>query len=92
VGSFCSSDPAPASVSQIVSVPKIQPGEAPTITINPAAMPVGTELSFGNFKLANGGRTFLALIDTGSYTCTSTAPIPAPHGSAVFGFSRSPSR
>ncbi len=92
VGSFCSSDPAPAAVSQVISVPKIQPGEAPTITINPATMPAGTELSFGNFELANGGRTFLALIDMGSYTCTSTAPAPAPHGSAVFGFSRSPSR
>ena len=25
-------------------------------------------------------------------TCTSTAPAPPPHGTAVFGFSRSPSR
>lgn len=92
VGSFCSTDPAPASVSQVVSVPKTQSGEEPTVTINPRAMPAGTELSFGNFQLANGGRTILALIDTGSYTCTSTAPTPAPRGSAVFGFSRSPSR
>ena len=91
-GSFCSSDPSPAAVSQVVSVPKIQPGEAPTMVINPAAIPAGTELSFGNFQLANGGRTFLALIDTGSYTCTSAAPTAVPHGSAVFGFGRRPSR
>lgn len=91
VGSFCSSDPAPASASQVVSVPKIQPGEAPTVTIDPRAMPAGTELSFGNFQLANGGRTFIAVIDQGSYTCTSTAPTAA-RGDAVFGFSRSPSR
>jgi hypothetical protein len=90
-GSFCSSDPAPASTSQVVSVPDIQPGEAPTVTIDPRAMPAGTELSFGNFQLANGGRTFIAVIDPGSYTCTSTAPT-APRGDAVFGFSRSPSR
>jgi hypothetical protein len=91
VGSFCSSDPAPASASQVVSVPNIQPGEAPTVTIDPKAMPAGTELSFGNFQLANGGRTFIAVIDPGSYTCASTAPTAA-RGDAVFGFSRSPSR
>jgi hypothetical protein len=88
VGSFCSSDPAPAAASQVVSV---QPGEEPTVTINPAAMPAGTELSFGNFQNANAGRTFLVLIDTNSYTCTSTAPTVMPHGSAVFGFKSSAS-
>ena len=92
VGSFCSSDPAPAGVSQVVSVPKVQPGQAAIVTINPKAIPAGAELSFGNFQLANSGKTFLALIDTGSYTCTSTAPNPPPHDTAVFGFSRSPSR
>jgi hypothetical protein len=90
-GSFCSSDPIPAGISQVISVPAVQPGEAPTVTINPAAMPAGAELSFGNFQLANGGKTFVALIDSGSYTCTSTAPVGAP-GIAAFGFGRSPSR
>lgn len=70
---------------------RIQPGKAPTVTIDPRAMPAGTELSFGNFQLANGGRTFIAVIDQGSYTCTSTAPTAA-RGDAVFGFGRSPSR
>jgi hypothetical protein len=70
---------------------KTQLGEDPTITINPAEMPAGTELSFGNFQLGNGGRTIIALIDTGSYTCASTAPTAPPRGSAVFGFGRSPS-
>ena len=91
-GRFCSSDPAPAAASQVVSVPKIQPGQAPTAVIDPAAMPAGTELSVGIYQLANGGRAFLGLIDPGSYTCTSTAPNPAPRSDAVFGFSRSPSR
>jgi hypothetical protein len=90
-GSFCSSDPIPAGISLVISVPAVQPGEAPTVTINPAAMPAGAELSFGNFQLANGGKTFVALIDSGSYTCTSTAPVGAP-GIAAFGFGRSPSR
>ena len=40
------------------------------MVINPAAMPAGTELSFGYFRRANGVQTFLALINI--------APIPAP--------------
>jgi hypothetical protein len=91
-GSFCSSDPALAGVSQVVSVPKIQPGQPATVVIDPAAIPAGTELSFGIFQVANGGRAFITLIDTGSYTCTSTAPHPVPRDTAVFGFNRSPSR
>jgi hypothetical protein len=47
---------------------------SPTITIDPAAMPAGTELSFGNFQAANSQQTSLTLISTGSYTCTSTPP------------------
>ena len=100
VGSFCSSDPAPAGFSQVVSVPKIQHGrlvlvpdiqhgqlppsgpkprrprpvQDQTMTINPAAMPAGTELSFGNFQVRNGAQTDFTLIDTSSYACTSTAP------------------
>ena len=91
-GSFCSSDPAPAGVAQVVSVPKMRPGQAPTVVIDPAAIPAGTELSVGTFQLAGGGRAFITLIDTGSHTCTGTAPNPAPRGTAVFGFNRSPSR
>jgi hypothetical protein len=104
VGSFCSSDPAPAGFSQVVSLQKIPHGELPpplgskpkhlpdrTMTINPAAMPAGTELSFGNFQLANGAQTSFALIDTGSYTCTSTAPTAPPPGGAEISFSSTPS-
>jgi hypothetical protein len=90
-GSFCSSDPAPAGVAQVISAPKIQPGQAPTVVINPAAMAAGTELSVGNFQLADSGRTYLTLIDTGSYTCASTAPTAASRNVAVFGLNRSPS-
>jgi hypothetical protein len=83
VGSFCSSDPAPADFSQVVSFPgsSADPGPVQAVTINPAAMPAGTELSFGNFQLATSQQTSLALIDTGSYTCTKTAPTAPPdHG------------
>ncbi len=84
VGSFCSSHPAPARINQVVSIPKAPRSEPPRLTINPAAMPAGTELSFGNFQLANGVQTSLALIDTSSYTCTSTAPATPPSGGVEF--------
>jgi hypothetical protein len=75
IGSFCSTDPAPAGLSQVVTFSRA-PGPAMngTVTINPAAMPAGTELSFGNFQLAMGQVAAVTLIDTGSYTCTSTPP------------------
>jgi len=82
VGSFCSSDPAPTGFSQAVSIP-IEPGQGTTVTINPAAIPAGTELSLGIFQLANSLETSAALITTGSYTCTSTAPTTLPTGGAL---------
>jgi hypothetical protein len=97
VGSFCSSDPAPAGFSRVMSLQKLPRAELPrppllgtkpkhlperTMTINPAAMPAGTELSFGNFQLANGEQTLFGLINTASYTCTSTAPAVPPPGAS----------
>jgi hypothetical protein len=97
-GSFCSSDPAPAGFSQVVSSHSAGPftatpqnGVHPTITINPAAMPAGTELSIGNFQLSSGEyagqqQADFVLIDTSSYTCSSTPPdpngLPAGYGPA----------
>lgn len=87
VGRFCSSDPPPAGFLRVVSFqPKTQgsgrqPVADPTVTFHPAAMPPGAELSFGNFQLASSQQTSFTLIDTGSYTCTSTAPTAPPfHG------------
>jgi hypothetical protein len=84
-GSFCSSDPSPAGFSQVVVAG--QQKTPPTFTINPAAIPAGTELSFGYFQLANaigtgnpGQESAAALIDTNSYTCASTAPTATPAG------------
>ena len=83
-GSFCSSDPAPAGFSQVVSSHPAGPATAtphngvpPTITIDPAAMPAGTELSVGDFQLTSGEQQAgFVLIDTSSYTCSSTPPGP----------------
>jgi hypothetical protein len=86
-GSFCSSDPHPAGFAQVVSAPTgvgdgpPQSGVRPTITIDPGAMPAGAELSVGYFQLSSGQysgeqQADVVLIDTGSYTCTSTPPDP----------------
>ena len=82
VGRFCSSDPAPAGLLHVVSIPRTR--YVRTITINPAAMPAGTELSFGNFHLTNGEQTNFALIEKGSYTCTAHATPLQPRTIAIF--------
>jgi hypothetical protein len=82
-GSFCSSHPALAGFSRVVFVYPIDlrlgpgkhhlRGNGPTITIKPAAMPAGTELSFGFFQLGPGTRQADAeLINTSSYSCATT--------------------
>lgn len=80
-GRFCSSHPSPAGFRQVITGQRASPD---TMTINPAAMPAGTELSFGYFKLSSGQQTgqetVATLINTNSYTCDSTAPIAWPPG------------
>ena len=87
VGRFCSSDPAPAGWTKVMSFPgsPADPGPVRAVVINPAAMPAGTELSFGNFQLANASQTSVALIYTRSYTCTSTAPTAPPPDGVMIG-------
>ena len=87
-GSLCTSDPAPAGFSQVVSSnpaaghTTTPPAVAqPTMTIDPSAIPAGTELSVGNFQLSSGAysgeqQADFVLIDTSSYTCSSTPPDP----------------
>jgi hypothetical protein len=84
-GSFCSSHPAPAGFSQAVSFsPYLRhlgpgkhqlPAQFFTITFHPAAMPAGTELSFGVFQRGpDEQQADSELINTSSYSCTSTPP------------------
>jgi hypothetical protein len=82
-GSLCTSDPAPAGFSQAVTAPGPGTGEGtpsgdqPTITINPSAIPAGTELSVGDFQLSSGEQQAdFVLINTNSYTCSNTPPDP----------------
>jgi hypothetical protein len=89
-GRFCSSDPAPSGFSQVVTESPALHGDGgqqqvnnPTVTINPAIMPAGTELSIGAFQVAKGYDTALALLSANSYTCTTTAPTAPPSGGAL---------
>jgi hypothetical protein len=87
VGSFCTSDPAPAGLSKVVS---FQSGEQSTITIDPTAMPAGTKLSFGEFQLNMGVEmATYGLIDKGSYNCSNTLPTSYPSYGAMYLISRS---
>jgi hypothetical protein len=80
-GNFCSSDPIPAGFAQVVSGPA---GTPPAVTINPAAMPAGTELSFGNFQYSSTRTdTEIELIHTNSHACSSALPAPPPDGNGV---------
>jgi hypothetical protein len=108
-GAWCTSDPTPNGLAQVLTFPPIgsdgaqrhpkngqtltapptasdgNDNTADTMTINPAAMPPGTELSFGNFQLPPAGRqTVATLIDTNSHTCTSN-PDNAPPGAGGVG-------
>lgn len=87
-GSICTSNPAPAGFSQVVSSSPGGPATStptavlqPTITIDPSAMPAGTELSVGYYQLTSGQyageqQADMLLVSTNSYTCSSTPPDP----------------
>ena len=86
-GTVCTSAPVPGGFSQAVSTypagayTSAPGGVQPTITIDPSAMPAGTELSVGDFQLGSGEyageqQADFLLIDTSAYTCTSTPPDP----------------
>ncbi len=76
-GRFCTSDPEPEGLSRAVSMGT---GKRQTITFDPSAIPAGTELSFGHFRLTGFQLADVALIDTGSYRCTTTPPTDWPDG------------
>ena len=91
IGSYCTSDPEPAGFSQVVSGPgpgtwRKGSGQHPTMTIDPSALPAGTELTIGNFQLPTGEKQAnMDLIDTSSNTCSSTPPTLGPD-TPGFGF------
>jgi hypothetical protein len=90
-GSFCSSDPTPLGFSRAVRVTTPPGAGEQTVTINPAAMPAGTELSFGTFQNGTSVLTGAALISTGSHACASTPPIRfLPAGGLVLRLARGP--
>ena len=83
-GSYCTSDPEPAGFSQAVTGPsggswRVGSGQQPTMTIDPSQIPSGTELSVGYFQDTSGPaageqQANMSLINTDSYTCSTTPP------------------
>ncbi len=88
VGSYCTSTREPAGFSEVVSGPgpgtsQEGSGQQPSITIDPSQMPSGTELSVGDFQLTSGQfageqQADMDLINTSSYSCSSTPPTLGP--------------
>ena len=81
-GSLCTSDPAPGRGQAVTATGPgtgegTPSGDQPTITMNPSAIPAGTELSVGDFQLSSSQQQAdFVLINTNSYTCSNTPPDP----------------
>ncbi len=83
----CTSDPAPADISQVESYDPGAPGDDASITIDPTAMPAGTEITFGTVDLSGGVQvSYSSLIDASAYTCTTSPPNDAQQHAAREGF------
>jgi hypothetical protein len=81
-GKICYSDPAPGEVSQVVVWhTRAEPGGNDTITIDPSAMPAGSELNFGLVPLKGSVRVQVVeftLIDPSAFTCGPNPITDAP--------------
>lgn len=88
-GRFCTTDPQPQGLSRIVTM-RIGPPQR--VTFDPAAIPAGTELSFGRFRLElRAQMVTMALIDASSYTCSTRPPSDRPgNGPSRLGYLRIP--
>jgi len=67
--------PGPTDLTQVLGPPQHQPGGTRVITIYPAAIPAGSELSIGYFRVPLGGGIYVNLVPRhGHLTCSSTPP------------------
>jgi hypothetical protein len=82
-GSFCSSDPAPGGIAQILvpaaSTSQGQPGDDKAVAIDPSAIPTGTELSIGLFTTEGSTAVRLALVSMNDYSCVDMPPGTETH-------------
>ena len=68
-----------AALGQVLGPPQHRPGGATVLTIVPAAIPRGQELSIGFYRLPGGGGIHVGLVpEKAPLTCTSLPPAP-PH-------------
>ena len=79
VGRVCYVPGPSAVLGQVLGPPQHVPGGNSVVTITPAAIPRGWELSIGFFHVPNGGGIHVSLVpENGSLTCTPLPPAP-PH-------------
>ncbi len=80
--SFCNSRSSAGSLGAVLLAgpTSVGPGPKPLrrMIINTAAMPSGTELSFGYFRRSSGQTTIIALIDSSFYRCSKALPAAPP--------------
>jgi hypothetical protein len=71
--------PGPVSaLTQVLSAPTHLADGSTTVTISPAAIPPGSEISIGYFQVSGGGGIHITLVpEHAPLTCTSTPPARA---------------
>jgi len=71
--------PGPVSaLTQVLSVPRHLADGSTTVTISPAAIPPGSEISIGYFQVSGGSGIHITLVpEHAPLTCTSTPPARA---------------
>jgi hypothetical protein len=71
-GSVCY-PPGPTDLTRVLGPPQHRPSGTTVITIYPAAIPAGSELSIGYFRVPLGGGIYVNLVPRhGHLTCSST--------------------
>jgi len=76
VGKMCDTNPEPNGLDQVISSRRLPDGSVFT-TFNPAAMPIGSEISIGYFPTFTG---FALIEDGASFHCTTNPGVPAGVG------------
>ena len=74
-GTICYVPGPTSALTRVISAPRHLADGSTTVTISPAAIPPGSELSIGYFQVSGGGGIHITLVPEHTpLTCTSTPP------------------
>jgi hypothetical protein len=74
-GTICYVPGPTSALTRVISAPRHLADGSTTVTISPAAIPPGSELSIGYFQVSGGGGIHITLVpEQAPLTCTSTPP------------------